>query len=399
MTRTTGGAVLSVADRSIRTVLTPPVRRTGADACPGALRLHAAADGPLARVRLPGGRLTGEQLGAVRDVAVTWGDAHVELTSRGNLQLRGLTGAPPGELAAALWAAGLLPSQTHELVRNIVAAPVPDGWDVDSLDRGLLADPRLAELSGRFLFSLGLATGDVAAVRLAGSPAILLAGLDAGLRGDVVATMLAAAHAFLDERAAQGSSAWRLRELADGPARVAARLGAPQQPVAVTPPPAEEPIGAVRQPDGRVAAAALVPLGRLDSAQLGVLVNAERLVVTPWRGVLIPDLSSAGGWLAAMRGAGLEVAPDSRWSGVTACAGRPGCAKALADVRRDAHRTARFGDGLPVHWIGCARGCGSPSGAHVRVEATGSGYAVTAPGFAAEAVDPGALVAAARRSS
>lgn len=375
--------------------------RTSGDACPGALRLHAAADGPLARVRLPGGRLSGAQLGAVRDVAVSWGDGHVELTSRGNLQLRGLTGAPPGELAAALWSAGLLPSASHELVRNIVAAPVPDGWDVDGLDAGLLADPRLAELSGRFLFSLGLPTGDVAAVRLDGEPAILLAGCDVGLRRDPTATMLAAAHAFLDERAAQGTSAWRLRELADGPARVAARLGAPRPPVAVRLPPPVEPIGVVPQPDGLVAAAALVPLGRLGNPALSLLERAELLIVTPWRGVLVPGLppSRASRWLSEMSAAGLDVDAGSRWSGVTACAGRPGCAKALADVRADADATTRAGDGRPVHWVGCARGCGSPAGDHVRVEATGSGYTVTAPGFAGEAVDPGELIATARRNS
>lgn len=385
-------------------MLTPAPRRTDADACPGALRLHAAADGPLARVRLPGGRLTGAQLRAVRTMAETWGDGHVELTSRANLQLRGLTGAGVDELARALRAAGLLPSDTHELVRNIVAAPLPAGWDVHGLDRALCADPRLAELPGRFLFALGMATGDVAAVRTDGAVAVLLAGTDAGLRvppAGVTPALLAAAHAFLDERSAQDSGAWRLAELTDGPARVAARLGLTgTAPAVVATPPVEEPIGIVDQPDGRVAAGTLVPLGRLGGEALAVLERAEQLVVTPWRGVLVPDLvpSAAAGWLDAMAGAGLEVATDSRWSGVTACAGRPGCAKALADVRRDATETTRFGGGLPVHWIGCARGCGSPSGPHVRVEATGAGYAVTAPGFeaAASIAEVGELVLAAR---
>jgi precorrin-3B synthase len=45
-------------------------------------------------------------------------------------------------------------------------------------------------------------------------------------------------------------------------------------------------------------------------------------------------------------------------------------------VRRDAETTARFVDGLPVHWVGCERGCGSPATRHVRVEATVGGYLV-----------------------
>ncbi|MEV6495538.1 precorrin-3B synthase, partial [Actinoplanes sp. NPDC051633] len=78
----------------------------------------------------------------------------------------------------------------------------------------------------------------------------------------------------------------------------------------------------------------------------------------------------------------------------------PGCAKALADVRRDARATARFAEGLPVHWVGCARGCGSPAVPHVRVEATAAGYEVSSPGFGgtASAGEVGALVAAARRA-
>ena len=105
--------------------------------------------------------------------------------------------------------------------------------------------------------------------------------------------------------------------------------------------------------------------------------------------------AAADGWLAALAAAGLAVEVDSRWSGVTACAGRPGCAKSLADVRADALAATRHSDGLPVHWVGCARGCGSPAGPHVRVEATPAGYVVHG-----EPVDGdlGDAVSAARRA-
>jgi precorrin-3B synthase len=407
--------------------------------------LHAAADGPLARVRLPGGLLTGAQLAAVRDLAQRWGDGHVELTSRANLQLRALTGAPAAALAADLWAAGLLPSQTHELVRNIAASPLSASAAravVADLDDRLCADPELAALPGRFLFALDDGSGDVApGADVAAFPdadrvAILFAGQDAGLRvapGDAVTALLAAAHAFLDERAAQDAAdpAWRVRELAGGPDRVAARTAAalstdlaaprtgPATPnaglAAHDPRPAtreRDLIGSAAQADGSVWVAALVPLGRLGAVPMEVLEKAELLVVTPERGVVVPDLppSAASGWLRALAEAGLEVAAGSPWSGVTACAGRPGCGKALADVRRDARDAVLSGAApqsqlLPVHWIGCARGCGSPAAGHVRVEATGDGYRVTAPGLSdlvpavlVPADVAGRLAAAARRS-
>lgn len=407
-----GPAVLSAGIRSIRAVPSPAVRRSDTDACPGALRLHTAADGPLARVRLPGGLLTGAQLAVVRSLAERWGDGHAELTSRANLQLRALTGATTADLAGPLRAAGLLPSDTHELVRNIAASPLHARDDVRALDRALCADPRLAGLPGRFLFAFDAGHGDVyggADVTAMPAGVVLLAGTDVGLRvasPDVVPAMLAVAHAFLDERAAQGSTAWRLAELTDGPARVAARLtslSSAVAPMALPPSRPRPPIGVVAQPDGLVAAGAAVPLGRLDGTAMAALAQAAELVITPWRGVVVPRLRGpeASSWLRTLAGAGLAVTTESRWAAVTACAGRPGCAKSLADVRADAHAATSPGDGLPVHWVGCARGCGSPSGPHVRVEATGPrDYDVTAPRLRGRATttDVGALVATARRS-
>ncbi|WP_240670119.1 nitrite/sulfite reductase [Actinoplanes solisilvae] len=388
-----------------------PARQSDVDACPGALRLHAAADGPLARVRLPGGLLTGERLAVLASLAATYGDGHLELTSRANVQIRALREADPTVLAAHLHAAGLLPSETHETVRNIAAPPLADATLrglVAGLDRALCADPALAALPGRFLFAVGKVplTADVAAVPDGDAFTLHLAAHDTGLRipaNRVVEALLAAAHAFLTERARTASKAWRLHELPDGPNRVAAELG-PSLMSAPSSAAVEDEtsmIGLLPQPDGLVAVGALVPLGRLGGKALQLLTTARRLVFTTWRGVVVPDLTheDARQWARALAEAGLPVDATSRWAGVTACAGRPGCAKSLADVRADADDTSAWSDGLPVHWIGCARGCGSPPGPHVRVEATPAGYAVTRqPGGETFTGDTAHAVAAARRN-
>src|ERR1700761_2861104 len=131
-------------------------RRVAADRCPGALRLLEAADGLLARVRLPGGLGSGEQLRVRARLADERGDGRAELTSRGNVQLRGLTAAAAAPLTGALSAAGLLPSLSHDRVRNVLASPLAGldrGADltglVRALDAGLCARERLAELPGR----------------------------------------------------------------------------------------------------------------------------------------------------------------------------------------------------------------------------------------------------------
>ncbi|MER7025924.1 MULTISPECIES: precorrin-3B synthase [Streptomyces] len=262
----------------------PPLRERG-DACPGALRLHAAADGALARVRVPAGELTARQAGALTDAAERFGDGQLSLTSRGNVELRGLGDGCGGDLAALLADAGLLPSVRHERVRNLIASPLAgiDGNTPGDVRRwareldGLLCGPEwTTRLSGRFLFVLDDGRGDVAGLggdvtlvaeatgaggagaesvdpeavepggaepealvpegSAPGASALLFLGGPGGpgdgpgpaLRiagADAARAALAAARAFLDAVEASGSGAWRFRELPGGAAPSARAVG------------------------------------------------------------------------------------------------------------------------------------------------------------------------------
>ncbi|MER7249221.1 precorrin-3B synthase [Kribbella sp. NPDC000426] len=357
--------------------------RTETDRCPGVLAVHQAADGGLARVRLPGGWLTAEQLDVLRVAAAGLGDGRLELTSRANVQIRGLDARGPRELSDRLFKSGLLPSIAHERVRNILASPL-SGLDDESrydvlplagaLDRALCDRPGLAELPGRFLFALDDGRGDLADVRadvavraLDERSAVLSLG-NRGVRigwGQVPDLMLAAAEAFLEVR----DQEWRIAEVPDGEKRILARLGLT----------ADEPLDtSTTQVTAGVhgtAQVVTVPLGSLTQPQATALAAAAGTTgvrVTPWRSVVV-EVGAAG-----LEEVGLVTEADSVWEGVTACAGRPGCAKALADVRADAVRLmptfAR--DGRRVHWAGCARRCGKPSGGFVDVVAVGDGYLV-----------------------
>jgi precorrin-3B synthase len=408
--------------------------RTRADACPGVLAPHDAADGALARVRLPGGVVSAAALRVLAGCAEDLGDGAIHLTSRGNLQLRGLDREDP-RLEERLRAAGLLPSSTHERVRNILASPLSgvEGGLADvrglalELDTRLCAVPALADLPGRFLFALDDGRGDVAAERpdlcwratgpdqgildVAGEPTTIGCPV-----ADAPALLIAAAEVFLtlrtEEQETTGcAGAWRAAELCDAATRIAAGLrdhpAATHDPrlgsVAVDtrplgfrdvdhdghPGPASDsrtgPDSRRGDPDSRTGApdsrrgdpdsrgVSVAPvLGELSVAQVRALAaSAAEVVVTPWRTIVLPE--PGPGAAERLSAAGLR-SPDDPAHRVSACAGRPGCAKSHADVRSDVRRLLAEASGLPrAHVVGCERRCGAPHGAHVDVVAQPDG--------------------------
>ncbi|MDA3640260.1 precorrin-3B synthase [Mycobacterium xenopi] len=359
------------------------------DQCPGALEMHQAADGALARVRLPGGMLTAAQLAALAGASSRHGSAVLELTARGNVQIRGITDVQA--LADALAGAGLLPSTTHERVRNIVASPLSGraggladvrGW-VAELDGAVCAEPALAGLPGRFWFSFDDGRGDVSGLAadvgahvVDDGIALLLAGRDTGVRltvDAVIPALVKLAVKFVDVR----GNAWRVRELAD------LSIVLPGVQLAPTPFPAvlRPPVGWLPQDDGRVALGAAVPLGVLTAAVADRLAAiGAPLVITPWRSVLVCDLDEPGAdaALRVLAPLGLVFDANSPWLSVSACTGSPGCARSVADVRADAARSLAADSGVHRHFVGCERACGSPPAGEVLV-ATGDGYRLARP--------------------
>ncbi|MFD8593611.1 hypothetical protein ACFV1L_01250 [Kitasatospora sp. NPDC059646] len=396
--------------------------RGRADACPGALRLHPAEDGHLARLRLPGGHLTRRQILVLADAADDLGDGEVEITSRGNLQLRGLREHCAAELAERLRAVDLLPSDTHERVRNIVASPLAGldgrgrtdvdlpGW-VRELDAALCAAPWAARLSGKFLFALDDGRGDTAAlnadvtlIAVGGGRALLRLGRArrATAVDHPVPAALDAARHFLDLAAGR---AWHLREVQDelpeGDVPLPGFAGE-RPPLGVVPggPVSGDAGSGGARAAGAVTAGAVsvgLRFGRAGSGQWRLLAEAlgpdgaPSVRLTPWRGAVVPGAGPE--WLPRLAAAGFRTESGGPWEGVTACTGQPGCGKALADVRAQAARAiaAVPAEGLPVHWSGCERRCGHPAGRWVDVLATATGHRITVegPGRETTRADPG----------
>lgn len=292
--------------------------RTRRDRCPGVLRPWPAEDGLLVRLRLVGGRLPARSLRALAAVADDHGTGRIHLTGRANLQLRSLPGcggrlAP--EVLHALERTGLLPSPAHELVRNVMVSPRtgPMGRRTGArgaptrvggranlrpvaaaLDELLCADPRLASLPGRFLFVLDDGRGDL----LRRSCDLGLVALDervAQLRvgkewGPLIsldrspAVLLELAEEFLAERGDGPAAPWHVAELPSpltDPVPPDPRLPAPAPPLPYGPlPEGGRHVPVPREGLDRPTAEAL--------AEEAFAVGTGELVVTPWRGVLVP---------------------------------------------------------------------------------------------------------------
>lgn len=377
------------------------VRESGDDRCPGAVRLHSAGDGSVARIRVPGGRLTVSQLAALADLADGLGDGRLHLTSRGNVQVRGLSEDAGPAVARVLQAIGLLPSPAHDRVRNVVASP-HGGALVDeavaAVDAALVADPGLVRLSGRFLFGVDDGSGDVLALEpdlcVLPLPAevatlvprggrdcpprwqLIVDGAATGEYGDPAGLLTGAAHRFLAVREAHEPNAWRVRDLGPYVDRVAAprpdetcHLGGQSLP----------PRGA------RVATSAVeawIPLGTATAAQWRDVAEAAsawgagRVVLTPWRSVVVPDPVDVDKLRIALQDTGFSLDGMSGTALTTACIGRPGCASARADVRGDAVALAADNPGRRLHVSGCERRCGHPAGPHLEAVAGSSGYQI-----------------------
>src|SRR6185503_18745439 len=144
------------------------------------------------------------------------------------IQIRGI--ADTAAIADAVAAAGLLPSISHEGVRNIVASPLSGrsggvadirGW-VHRLGEAIQAEPVLATLPSRFWFGLDDGRGDVsglgadvgAHVLEPDTAGLLVAGRDTGVRlpaSQAVGALVSVAARFAGSR----GNAWRVKELAD----------------------------------------------------------------------------------------------------------------------------------------------------------------------------------------
>ncbi|MCE9664385.1 cobalamin biosynthesis protein CobG [Halomonas sp. M5N1S17] len=343
--------------------------------CPGAWRPMASGDGLLVRVRPPLGRLSRHQMLALCEAAETFGSGLIELTSRANLQLRGVSEASwpglmdflvehglvdpdphserrPQLLLAPDWQAG---DATFEAVRLLEARldelpALPAKWGL-AIDAG--AAPLLGEVSADLRIERAAAGGLQPRAsgglqsRASGGLLVRADGRALGTPVDspaaAVELLIRLAHWFVDSG---GREAGRMRRHT---APLPAWAPAVMAPAAPGPRLALGPYLEGKGLWGRVVG---LPFGRAPAAALRAAVDSAAVSavrVTPWRRLLIEGKAptSVPGLLDDER--------DPRL-GVDVCPGAPLCEQASVETLALAERLSGRTEGS-VHVSGCAKGC------------------------------------------
>ena len=373
--------------------------------CPGALRPMASGDGLIVRLRISGGIVDTGLAAAIARWSRRWGSGRIDLSSRANLQLRGLSAETLPFLHDALAQRGLLDSDgAREALRNVISSPLA-GIDPDTvldtrpivwrLEQRLVSDAALRDLPAKF----GFAIDDGGRLGLAGVPAdvrfeacrkdegpafvIGLAGAPndrfGPCRPDTLAAVAAAlGSAFLDLRKGFGAGIRRIGDLvaALGGVRplahaaglapvdlpcIAGRASRPQDFLGVRPLRSAAFVG-VGLPFGGIVAEEFARLALLAAEQ-----GATELRLTPWRAILVPlpSLRAARAVSIGLPAASFILDPDDPRLRIAACPGAPWCAQGMASARRDAALlaaavTGASGSGVVLHVSGCEKGCAHP---------------------------------------
>ncbi|MDK1386121.1 precorrin-3B synthase [Sinorhizobium sp. 8-89] len=387
-------------------------------ACPSLAKPMQTGDGLLVRLRPATGGMTPGELRALAAAAERFGNGILEVTARGNLQIRGLTAATVAGLASAISEAGIAiaegvaietpplagvdadeivdPRPLARALREAIAALDPpftlapklsiiiDGGGRVHLD-DIVADLRLKAVKAddgvAWLLSLG------GTARTARSVALLDA-------RETIPSLLA----VLGRLAAIGDSA-RGRDL-DAEAlgnELAGGERRPARPILR----AEPTISAAGM---HMAAGGATVLGigfafaQTDAASLtAFLRKAEELGATeirpaPGHGLFVLGLDREAAATAQRLASslGFRIAPDDPRNHIATCAGTGACASALMETKVVARLMVEAApellDGsMSVHLSGCPKGCARPSSSELTLVGAPSGYALVVNGTASVA--------------
>ncbi|WP_322562546.1 precorrin-3B synthase [Rhodoferax sp.] len=362
--------------------------------CPGALRPMPSGDGLVVRVRPTLGRLTPMQAQGLAGLAQQYASPVLELTSRANLQLRGVCPDSYPALINGLRNLGLLDERADvEARRNLLLSPFwtdSDGTPAvcEALTQALAA-PDAPTLPSKFGLAIDLGTQPVlragsADIRLERQRDQVLVYADGASTGACVSP----------DRAAQTAlelARWFVANggVVNGRGRMARLLQRQALPTPFTTTSVPE-APAHAATVGRSATGMVVGLefGQLPADTLHRLAALAPLRITPWRGLVLEGVHTAPALPE------LITQPGDARLRVMACTGAPGCTQALGPTRALARFLAPLlPAGRTAHVSGCTKGC-AHHGATLTLVASDAGYHLIDHGTAHSPPDATGLDAA-----
>jgi precorrin-3B synthase len=361
--------------------------------CPTLLSPMQSGDGWLARVKPSAGMVSADAARLIANAARRHGNGHIDLTSRANLQIRGLSPLSAEAFARIIIGTGLASvDPSLESVRNVMASPLgPDdpsaAFDSHAFARDIEAmlagEPGLWALPSKFCVVVdgggALPLADITAdIMVRAGEGGLTVHLDGGTRAALCArsslaeTVKVFALAFLRLSAEGSEPPRRMRALVMAVGEEAifteAGLAAAHAPARLTDE-GKSPIGLISLGDlERSAFGVGLPFGRIEADVLHALADiSERygdgnLRTTAWRALLLTGVAAADAERLAddVEAFGLITDPADPRLNIFACVGAPDCMSASVDARGDAARLAaaiRPTRDDTLHVSGCVKSC------------------------------------------
>jgi precorrin-3B synthase len=364
--------------------------------CPGALRPMLSGDGLVVRIRPHGSALSPAQAAGIANAAAKHGNGLINLTSRANLQLRGVDPSCHDELLADLATLVLIDRDVAaETRRNIIVTPLrcarhgPETIELAAALEEVL--DHAPDLPSKFGFAidtgeapvLAEVSADVRLERTACGQLIVRAdGAPCGstvTRSEAPNAVLALASWFAESGGVQEGRGRMARHLANGsrPSNAQDWNALPATSVATPAPGPHD--------EGFFVAA---EFGQLHAETLGKFAAMGREIrVTPWRMLFLSGISDVPD------AEGLITKADDPRLNTTACIGAPGCLQAHAQTRELARALApHVPKGSHLHVSGCAKGCAHPAPATVTLCATREGFDLIKNGRACDRSHRGNLI-------
>lgn len=311
--------------------------------CPSLEKPMETGDGLLVRIPIRFGQVNSDMLRKFAVLSMKYGNGHLDLSARGNLQFRGVSQQAYEPLRKELAQLGI----KKDFSFQIIASPLDENSQqmVEKL-YAALCDAG-AEFPEKFLIVID--AGGV--FPLAALPCDLYIPLQQFDLERIISILK------------------NMKKCN----KKSADINAPTAPIGFVPHKEQLGIVSVAAEFGRIEAEELIKM-----ADISEKYSNGEVVFAPFRRVIFPDIlrEKARQVLQELAEVGFITKADDSRLKIHACVGAPACSSALGETRQFARKWANDNPTLDkiVHITGCSKGCAYKGKADITITATKAGY-------------------------